>query len=163
MLFTKIPSMSVKTIHHSLLLPYIGHGIGNDTDRQTGRNKWERLVGHCLLCQIESPRSQYGTALLCLPLLLLLLWWLEHHLNGCIKNCLNILQLKDNMRPINKMSINMIPQISMEWTENTYLLCFWTTLNIGRSSNQFPKFFSLQRIPKVKPHIELKQRPRVTK
>lgn len=46
-------------------------------------------------------------------LFLLLLWWLQHYLNGCIEHCLYI------------------------------LLCFWTALNVYRSSNQFLEFLSL--------------------
>jgi hypothetical protein len=76
-------------------------------------------------------------------LLLLLLWRLQHHLYGRIKNPLHILKLQN--RSHEWQWHNTVPMENKKKKRGcVYLLCFRTTFNVERSSNKFFQFLPLQ-------------------
>lgn len=91
-------------------------------------------------------QSQYVAGLKSTSLLfLLLLWWLENHLYGRIKNGFDIL-FYHNTNPVKYEATPCFPElIWMDKNKITYLLCFWTTFNIKWSPNQLSQFLPLQK------------------
>lgn len=74
------------------------------------------LVYEKWITSFVSRKSQYGAYFFCFPLLLLLLWGLEHHLYCCIKDSLHILQVNEETQSKDSLSVSVLGNLQYTHT-----------------------------------------------